>query len=98
MTKLETRTTIIARYGMLECGTNFKGTHSATCVSCNKTDNEHHRMNECSRWKNLGVNTEMINFDLIYSNCIDSIRPVIDRIMKTWNTKCAHGTMHKGQS
>ena len=95
MTKLETKTTIIARYGMLECGTNFKGTHTATCVSCNKIDNEHHRMNECPRWKDLSEETEMMNFDLIYSNCIDSIRPVIDRIMKTWNTKCAHGTMHK---
>ena len=95
MTKLETKTTIIARYGMLECGTNFKGTHSTTCTNCGTTDNEHHRINECPKWKNLNADNEMIDFNLIYSNSIDSIRHVISKIMNIWNTKCAHGTMHK---
>ena len=98
MTKLETKTTIIARYGMLVCGKNFKGTHSATCTDCDTTDDEHHRMNECPRWKDPNIDTETIDFNLIYSNSIDSIRPVISKIMNTWNTKCAHGTMQNERS
>ena len=43
--KTATRTLILARNGMLECGTNFKGTLPETCRYCNVTDNENHRMN-----------------------------------------------------
>ena len=95
MTKYETKTLIIARYGMLMCGTNFKGTHSSTCTSCNQIDNEHHRMNECPKWSSPSANNEMIDFDLIHSDSIDSIRSVMNRIADIWNTKCAHGTMRK---
>ena len=80
---------------MLECGTNFKGTLNTTCANCNTTDNEHHRMNECPKWKDLNADTEKIDFKLIYSNSIDSIRHVMSKIRNIWNTKCAHGTMHK---
>ena len=64
---------------MLECGTNFKGTHSTTCTNCNTTDNEHHRMNECPKWQNLSADNEMIDFNLIYSNSIDSIRAKVNQ-------------------
>ena len=46
--KQRAKTIILSRYGMLECGTNFKGTMSQTCHTYKNTDNEHHRLNECS--------------------------------------------------
>ena len=53
MTKLEAKTLIIARYGMLECGKNFGGTHGGECSECNTYDDENHRLNDCKKWKEL---------------------------------------------
>ena len=47
--KTETRTIIMARYGVLECGKNYKGTMRETCDSCNSIDDENHRINFCSK-------------------------------------------------
>ena len=38
----DTKAIIIARYGMLECGKNYKGTLPESCVSCNTTDDKNH--------------------------------------------------------
>ena len=92
-TKQLTKTILIARYGMLDCGNNFKGTGGANCIVCNKIDDEHHRLNECPKWTNIKTN-EKIDFDSIYSTDIDKIHPVLTRINQLWNTKCAHGSMH----
>ena len=53
MTKLETKTLITARYGMLECGKNLGGTIGGTCSECNVYDDENHRLNYCKRWKEI---------------------------------------------
>ena len=37
-TKQETKTIMIARYGMLECGKDFKGSLKKICEQCNKSD------------------------------------------------------------
>ena len=42
-TKKECRTLIIARYGMLKCGKNFKGTLNEKCLTCDTIDYEEHR-------------------------------------------------------
>ena len=64
----ETRTIIISRYGMLECGKNFKGTMSDMCRICNVIDDECHRLNHCPQY--VGINRsnheEKIDFNLIY--------------------------------
>ena len=39
-TKIETKTIILGRFGMLECGKNFKGTISANCTVCDTFDDE----------------------------------------------------------
>ena len=66
-TKAETKLLIIARFGMLECGTNFKGTLPELCPLCNQTDNESHRLNFCERWHqtNLFASQEKVKFDPI---------------------------------
>ena len=47
--KLETKALIIARHGMLECGSNFPGTLKRICDSCQQIDNEEHRLNHCKK-------------------------------------------------
>ena len=93
--KYEAKTIIIARYGMLECGSNFKGTMNPHCRTCNTKDDENHRMNECPTWRkgNLDGISENIDFHKIYDEDIDMIRPLIDKIGQIWNTKNAHGNI-----
>ena len=38
--KQETKTIIIARFGMLECGKNYKGTMNEICRQCDVTDDD----------------------------------------------------------
>ena len=82
---------------MLECGNNFKGTMRPICISCDVVDNEYHRLNECSRFTstNFVDNPEKVDFDLIYSPEVETIRSIINHIKRVWNMKCANGTMHK---
>lgn len=48
--KEETKTIIISRYGMLECGKNFKGTKNLECNESSAVDDESHRLNSCIKY------------------------------------------------
>ena len=95
-TKLETKTIIIARYGMLECGTNFMGTKDVILKDCQVRDDEDHRLNHCLTYqsinnKHTGVLT---NFNDVYSSDIYTLRAIIPQILKVWNLRNANGTMN----
>ena len=45
LNKYECKVVIIARFGMLECGKNYKGTLPLTCTICNSINDEEHRLN-----------------------------------------------------
>ena len=94
-TKQETKTMIIARYGMLECGKNFKGSFKQMCEPCNEIDDENHRINHCIKLKgtNLYDSSVKVNFDLIHCDDIDVLRGIMPLIETIWNTKTAHGTI-----
>ena len=94
-TKHETKSIIIARFGMLECGSNFKGTMNIVCRTCNVTDNESHRLNECPTYKTTDSPAlpTSINFNDIYSSDKGMLTDILKAITKIWNTKTAHGTM-----
>ena len=96
-TKYETKTILIARYGMLVCGANFKGTMKSTCQTCNVMDDEKHRLNICPLWNDPDdIETRaLIDFDVIHSPDIEKIRPMLKEIGRLWNTKCAGGSMIK---
>ena len=97
--KYEAKTILIARYGMLDCGENFKGTMRPICATCITRDKENHRLNECPKWGGTVENeVERISFDEIYSDDIDRMRAVITNITKTWNTKNANGSMIPNQT
>ena len=85
----------MSRYGMLECGCNFKGTLKENCDLCDCIDNENHRLNYCPKWKerNLYSNHTKLDFNDIYSNDANVLRDIITVIRKVWNTSNAHGTM-----
>ena len=62
--KRETKVIITARFSMLECGKNFKGTQSETCNVCNVKDDEDHRLNHCTKYRNINLcdDTEKVDF------------------------------------
>ena len=95
LTKQETKTLIISRYGMLECGANFKSTMSEICTTCKTRDNEDHRLNYCIRFRNVNNydQSEKVSFDEIFSTDINVLKNVITEITKVWNTRNAHGSM-----
>lgn len=82
---------------MLECGKNFKGTMKPVCDTCEVVDNEYHRLNDCPKWSstNLYNETEKIDFNMVYSSEVETIRSIITNVKHVWNTKCANGTMNK---
>ena len=73
LTKQETKILIIARFGMLECGKNYKGTLSELCSLCCCLDDEEHRLNNCPKYDqtNFCNHPDKLSFDGIYSNDID---------------------------
>ena len=91
-TKHETKTIIIARFGMLECGQNFKGSMNSSCRACKVVDDESHRLNDCIlyRTQNGPVLTPHVNFDDIYSSDHTVLSNVMSSIERLWNTKTAH--------
>ena len=95
LTKQETKTLMISRFGMLECGINFKGSKPTICSICNKSDDETHRLNHCKRFRSMNYYDETVkpNFNDIFSSDIGVLRNIIPVIEKIWNTRNAHGTM-----
>ena len=91
------KTLILARHGMLECGANFKGTMLEKCRECNVTDNEYHRLNECTKWKDLNQadSPEKFVFENIYSNDADILKLIIGAIENVWEFRYANGRMKK---
>ena len=94
-TKCEAKTIIMARYGMLQCGKNFKGTDEVKCKTCDVIDDENHRLNYCTQWKDTNLlNSDItIDFQNVYSNDIETLRVILPYIQKVWNVKNANGTM-----
>ena len=95
LTKQETKTAIISRYGMLECGANFQNSNNIMCPSCNTRDNEDHRLNHCIRFRttNNFDQSEKVLFKDIYSTDTGVLKRVIRKIEMVWNTRNAHGNM-----
>ena len=86
----------MARYGLLECGINYKGTHNEICDQCNCVDDENHRLNFCIKYEtvNLYNNPVKVDYDDVYSEDIEKVRKVNAHIEKIWNTCTAQGTMN----
>ena len=94
--KQHTKTIVLARNGMLECGKNFRGTIKEICPTCNITDDENHRLNTCKKWQSIDDSSEKnANFNDIYSNNEDILDQIISEIEKVWELQYANGRMKK---
>ena len=95
LSKHEFKTIIIARFRMLECGKNYKGTLQEVCDVCNCIDNENHRLNDCIKFKPIMKNHPPVNFDDIYNNDLTVVRSVINAIEMIWDTSNSHGRIQR---
>ena len=95
--KVNTKTIILARCGMLECGKNFKGTIPEICGGCGEEDNESHRLNRCKVWKhlNLSETIDKVDFGDVYSNDTPKVLHVVKAIQRVWEMHFGNGTMKK---
>ena len=97
LTRHETKTLLLARFHMLECGVNFKGTMSVLCKHCKVTDDENHRLNNCKVYRSINHydDPQKVNFSDVYSHDVEVIKVILKSIERVWNTKTSNGTMHK---
>ena len=96
-TKLQAKTLILARNGMLECGKNLKGTLPEICQNCSVSDDEDHRMNKCPNWKdtNFLESETKIDFCNVYSSDPTILPGIIKRIQKVWELSLGKGLMKR---
>ena len=95
--KHETKTLLLARYRMLECGVNFKGSLNEICCTCNAKDNEEHRFNQCIKYRNMNFykHDNKLPFKTVFSDEVNMLKKIIPLISQVWNTRNANGTMVK---
>ena len=86
----------MARFGMLECGKNFKGTMKEMCATCDAIDNEEHRLNECVSFRSTNYldSDDKIPFHTIYSDDTENVRAIFSRIWNVWNVTNGRGGMN----
>ena len=92
--KNRTKTLILARHGMLECGKNFRGTMPEVCRHCNMTDNENHRLNDCINRMSIN-HADICNFHDIYSNDDVVLTQIIKNLESVWEFRYANGKMKR---
>ena len=95
LTKDETKSLIMARYGMLECGKNMKGTIPEICNECLVPDDENHRLNCCKKWTRENRDGAPCDFCDIYSDNPGTVDGIIDEVEKVWETRYANGRMKR---
>ena len=95
--KQETKTLMIARFGMLECGRNFKGTLRENCTKCEVIDDEDHRLNHCVLYRDLNLFDSLLKADFndVFSTDTNTVKSIIKHIEKVWDVTNAHGSMNK---
>ena len=89
--KYDTKTIIIARFGMLDSGKNNKGNKPEICSQCNVIDDENHRLNNCINFRDINFYDSDIKVDFrkVFSNDIDTLREILPSIQRVRNTKTA---------
>ena len=86
--KLQARVQLMALFGMLDCANNFKcGNGGKDCRDCDVLDDENHRINDCSKFREFNLYHSPIKYDFkgIFSNDEDTVLRTIEVIMHVWN-------------
>ena len=93
LSRQECKTLVIARFKMLECGRNLKGSMREECMSCGTIEDENHILNHCIKYNSVREPRDNVVFNDVYSHQIEKVRPIINAIEKIWNTSNAHGSI-----
>ena len=92
--KLQTKTLIIARAGMLECGKNFRGSIPEICRRCQVPDDENHRLNICPNWHRPN-DLNQADFQDVYCNDSQKLQAIVKRIQSLWELSLGKGSMKR---
>ena len=92
--KLQAKTLVIARAGMLECGKNFRGTIPEMCRKCQVLDDENHRINDCPDWHHPN-DLNRVDFQDIYCNDTQKLQTIMKRIQSIWELSLGKGSMKR---
>ena len=97
LSKVNTKTIVLSRSGMLVCGTNFKATTPTICMECQESDNENHRLNYCRKWQdtNLARSNVKVDFSDVFSDNREKLSPIIRHIQTVWELRLGNGSMKK---
>ena len=95
---LETRALLMGRYGMLSCRANFSmGTGNKDCIRCAERDDMDHRINRCINYRDINLydSAHKLDTTMIFSDEIEMVRPVIQRILSMWDLEHEKNTMRQ---
>ena len=97
LNKHETKAILLARFRMLECGVNYKGTLKEMCNVCKKIDDENHRLNHCVKFRstNFCDRVDKVHFETVYTDDKSKLKEIVPILNLVWNTRNANGTMVK---
>ena len=91
------RARVMAMYGMLDCGKNFKtGYRGKNCPSCNVLDDENHRINFCKKYKNINLfdSALKIDFNFIYLGNEKTTKMIVEDVCELWNLHNGNNIMY----
>ena len=94
--RLSARLRIMARYHMLDCRRNFKkGYGGDLCNVCKTIDDENHRINYCTKYKerNLALSPIKFDFESIYSDNEETVKRALEVISHLWNVENGENSM-----
>ena len=78
----------MGQYGMLQCAVNFShGYGSKLCAKCKVEDDEAHRINYCTEWRDINLlNSDMhVDFNQIFSANLDESMEIVRIIVRMWD-------------
>ena len=90
------RAYIMAKFGMLDCGSNFANKYGGKlCKSCGTIDDEKHRINECVVYESINrVNCDTrVEFDDIYSKSVEKVMNVVKCVLSIWDLERSKNEM-----
>ena len=97
LSKQDTKLLLLARFGMLDCGMNFKNSTNPICETCTSPDDEEHRLNSCVKYREINFYDcdNNVPFDRVFTNDTESLKMIFERIALVWYVKTGKGSMNK---
>ena len=94
--RLRARIQLMGMFRTLECATNYKhGYGGEICKTCSVIDDENHRINKCSRFKETNLYHSPLEYDFygIYTDDDDNVDRTIEVIGHIWNLENGRNEM-----